>query len=178
MRNLNLASLVLAVVLALMGSLAYMHGTFVTYREFTAALTALRIIPPNAHLISPGLTDAAWDKALKLAHATEAEAALTPPTVWYVAEPRYVMTEFGPSRLCGFTMPTITVPELDASRLRADVLVYMRPEELALTLDIVTHEFLHYIWMYRVIMDPSFRDENPNSENWVRSVLAIECPVN
>lgn len=42
--NVKMAALtfVLSVALAIAGALAYLHATFVTYREFTAALEALQ----------------------------------------------------------------------------------------------------------------------------------------
>lgn len=182
MRELNgsmkLAGFVLAIMMALGGSLAYLHGTFVTYREFTAALATLRI-PPNARLASDGFAESAWEKALRLANATEVERTiLVRPHVWYVPEPRFVVVQDKPARLCGYALPTLDAKQLDPAALRGDVIIFMRPAENAITLDVVTHEFLHHVWLYRVLTDDSFLAAHPNAESWIRMLLPTKCPEN
>lgn len=175
--TLKVAGFVLSVVVFITGSLAYLHGTFVTYREFTTALQALHL--PATHAESGGIVEAAWQRALKLAKVDEEESAvLIVPRVWLVEEKHYIPFNGEAVRLCGYTRPTLIGKEVDIALLHSDVIMYMLPEEMAITMDLIVHEFLHHIYIVRTVLNPEFSLLVPDDEAWVRSVMPTECPAN
>jgi len=172
------ASVLLAFVLALVGALAYVHGTFVTYREFTAAMSSLQAaLLRERPFEAPGLMDEAWQHALKLAGASVGERTLRRPRVYLTGEKHFLPDESGVIRLCGKMRPYLAEPRLEASLIRGDVDIHVTPEELPLALGVATHEFLHYIWLVRANSDPAFARANPDDEAWVVSLIPLECPA-
>ena len=54
------------------------------------------------------------------------------------------------------------------------IIIFLLPQELDKLRDVVTHEFLHAIYLRKSLKSPTFVAENPNQEWWVCSVGG--CP--
>ena len=135
---------------------------------------------------APVLDAVAWQEAQRLA-AVAPEEGIEQPTTVHFSKVRLMETDGclgiqAPGfkcvqRICGET-GGFTTPRADESGLDFITITttFMRPEEEGLLAPILVHEYLHAIWIQRLTLDPGFIERNPDSEEWVRSLVASTCP--
>jgi len=138
------------------------------------ALTLLSSVPATSQ--TP--TEIAWKRAMKLAEIRKKEwMTWTKPVVDIVYTPRYIpLSSTEGNRLCGTTEPMFEGPSPDQMKLVFYVRVFVRPSEIVLLEEVLTHEFLHVVWVERAIYDEGWYAAHPDSEVWVRNLLPNSCP--
>lgn len=136
-----------------------------------------------------GVEASAWALAMDLAHASQAERALIPrPPVAFVPAPRLIPAsdsdcpnlgegEHCLIRRCGETEVFLTVDEKGDLDWTTASSIYLLPSESGLIAPVLTHEYLHTIWTYRVQHDVAFHHQHPDSESWVRQFAPVKCPA-
>jgi hypothetical protein len=163
-----------------------MRRALLLWLLFLTACGAAPALPPPPRNDAPEavaaqwatVKDLAWARALELATATDIERAgwRRPPTR-IILVPRYLIGPGGlPVRLCGMTLP---VYESDESGLIVTgyVEIYVRPLESKLIFNVLTHEYLHVVYLFRSQDVPDFEVKNPNSEAYVVGLLPNICPA-
>lgn len=142
-----------------------------------SVLLLLGAVPTNAHPRSP--TERAWGKAMHLAHVKKEEwKKWTKPIVTINTTPRYsVISPTEGNRLCGTTDVFFEGPTPKELHLVFYVSVFIHPEgEDDLLLSVLTHEFLHVVWMKRVIANNAWYQAHQDGEAWVRTLIPNDCP--
>ena len=141
-----------------------------------AILLALTLNGAEAAPQTP--TEIAWKRAMKLAKIPTKEwATWTKPHVDIVYTPRYIpISRSEGDRLCGVTEPMFEGPSPNQMSLVFYIRVFVRPTEDDLLLDVLTHEFLHVVWVERAMYDDDWHMAHPDSEVWVRNLLPNTCP--
>lgn len=131
----------------------------------------------NAYMRSP--IDRAWVRAMAIAGVPETEWSKWPkPVVSIIYTPRYIpISRDEGNRLCGETMPAFEGPNPNSLKLVFYIAAYVRPTgEKQLLVDILTHEFLHVVWLERAMYNDEWHAAHPNSEQYVQGLLPNSCP--
>lgn len=148
-------------------------------------MTRLNTVPKVA---PPALEDVAWERACTLAKVLPTEQIPRPPTAVYqilrmdLVDPIYCegTLESGQTclaRICGITEVFLTRNAAGKFDWTTNSTVYLLPTEGALMIPIMTHEYLHTIWVYRTQKDIKFLMKFPDSEAWVDSLVPAQCPA-
>jgi hypothetical protein len=140
-----------------------------------ALLTALGVALAGV-ACAKSIEEVAFARARKLADVSAAESKDWPaPSVEIANEPRYFPSSpTDGDRVCGL-MDAALVGERPNLRWVVEIRIFVRPTETQLLMDGLTHEYLHVIYFERAMKDPLFYALNPDSEEWVRSLLPTEC---
>jgi hypothetical protein len=108
--------------------------------------------------------DRAWTRAMKIAQVKEEE--------WYIP-----LSKTEGIRLCGTTEPFLEGKTVDTLHIVVYVHAFIRPTgENNLLEDILTHEFLHVVWLHKAMKDPDWFMAHHDSEKYVRDLLPPNCP--
>lgn len=129
--------------------------------------------------VAKSVEEIAWQRAAKLAKVSASEVKEWPkPIVTIYPSPRYEpISDTDGYRVCGRFVPYLEGDREAGLKMVYSIEVYAKPSgEEQLILDGLTHEFLHFIWLQRAIVDPSWELKHPSTETYTRELLPAECP--
>jgi hypothetical protein len=152
-----------------------------TVKKFLLALSLVAVLACQA-VTGKSIEKTAWDRATKLAQVNPDEAERwaqrgTVDVMIYML-PRYMpQSPTQGLRLCGDMTP-VYEGGVGLNYLKIYIRLFMRPQgEEQLMYDTLTHEYLHLIWLERLIDgNQAFIEANPESEEYVVSLIPNSCP--
>ena len=151
-------------------------------KRWFAGLVLLTLFATGCEAYMRSPADKAWQNAMRLAQVPENEwSKWEKPITTVVKTPRYIpIDEHTGLRLCGVTEPFLEGDTPQTLHIVVYVRAFVRPTgERQLLIDVLTHEFLHVIWLRRAIADVDNNDwmvQHPDSEEYVRGLIPNSCP--